>query len=161
VMEGFRTGQTAMIWHHTGSLVEISQDLKQNEQFKTAVMPAGPGERFARVSYAYNGLMAEPHADAAWDWATFWGEVEPEIALLQDTGYFPASLVVAKDPRISDNPIYQPAIETLGFGQPPPSFVGSAGDNVVLPALQSVLVGQATVENAVETMIQALDKLTK
>jgi multiple sugar transport system substrate-binding protein len=107
--------------------------------------------------------MEDPHANAAWDWATFWGEVEPEIALLQETGYFPASLVVAKDPRISANPIYQPAIETLGFGQPPPSFVGSAAwaDNVVLPALQSVLVGRATVENAVETMIQALDKLTQ
>jgi multiple sugar transport system substrate-binding protein len=163
VMEGFRTGQTGMIWHHTGSLVEISQDLKQNDQFRTAVMPAGPSERFARVSYAYNGLMADTRGDAAWAWSTFWGEAEPEIALLQETGYFPASLEVAKDPRVSANPIYQPAVETLGFGQPPPSFVGGAGwaDNVVLPALQSVLVGRATVEKAVDTMLQALDKLTQ
>ena len=126
-------------------------------------MPAGPGERFARVSYAYNGLMADTRADVAWAWSTFWGEAEPEIALLQETGYFPASLEVAKDPRVSANPIYQPAVETLGFGQPPPSFVGGAGwaDNVVLSALQSVLVGRATVEKAVDTMLQALDKLTQ
>ena len=27
IMEGFRTGQTAMIWHHTGSLTEIAEAL--------------------------------------------------------------------------------------------------------------------------------------
>jgi multiple sugar transport system substrate-binding protein len=160
VMEGFRTGQTAMIWHHTGSLVEISQALKPGEQFMSAAMPAGPATRFARVSYAYNGLMTTTHADPSWQWVSFWGETEPAIALLQETGYFPASRIVAKDPRIADNPIYQPAVETLGFGQVQPSFVGMPdwSDNVVLPALQSVLVGRSTVEQAVDSMRQGLDK---
>ena len=160
IMEAFRTGQTGMIWHHTGSLVEISQALKPGEQFMTAVMPTGPAARFARVSYAYNGLMTTTHADPSWDWVSFWGETEPAIALLQETGYFPASLVVAKDERIAGNAIYQPAVATLGFGQLQPSFVGMPdwSDNVVLPAMQSVLVGRASVDQAVDTMLKGLDK---
>jgi multiple sugar transport system substrate-binding protein len=52
VMEAFRTGQTGMVWHHTGSLVEISQALEQGEQIMTAVTPAGPANNYTRVSDA-------------------------------------------------------------------------------------------------------------
>ena len=41
IMEAFKTGQTAMVWHHTGSLTEIQAALKP-EQFGTLPMPAGP-----------------------------------------------------------------------------------------------------------------------
>ena len=91
---------------------------------------------------------------------SFWGETEPAFALLQETGYFPASLVVAKDDRIAGNAIYQPAVATLGFGQLQPSFVGMPdwSDNVVLPAMQSVLIGHASVEQAVDLMLKGLEK---
>jgi multiple sugar transport system substrate-binding protein len=160
IMEAFRTGQTAMVWHHTGSLVEISQALKPGTQFMPCAMPAGPAAHVARLAYAYNGLMKADHADAAWDWVSSWGEPDPAIALLDQTGYFPASSVVLKDRRIADNPIYAPAVETLGFGSLPPSFVGAPGwsDNVVLPAFQGVLVGRATPEQAVDTMLRGLEQ---
>ena len=41
IMEGFKTGQTAMIWHHTGSLTELSAALKPT-QLGTALRPKGP-----------------------------------------------------------------------------------------------------------------------
>ena len=44
IMEAFRTGQTAMVWHHTGSLIEISQALKPGAQFSTA-HPCRPARR--------------------------------------------------------------------------------------------------------------------
>ncbi|HEX2525025.1 MAG TPA: extracellular solute-binding protein [Geminicoccus sp.] len=159
VMEGFRTGQTGMIWHHTGSLVEISQALKQGEQFMTAQVPAGPANAYRRVSYGYNGLMRDTQADEAWKWASYWGEVEPEIAMLEATGYFPASTEALKHPRVADNPVYKAASDTLPTGEPPPSFIGSNHwrEDVVLPAMQSVLIGSATVEQAVDVMMKGLD----
>lgn len=159
IMEAFRTGQTAMVWHHTGSFVEISHALKPGVQFATMVVPAGPARHVAQLSYLYNGLMKTEHADAAWDWISFWGEPDPAIAFLKQTGYFPASSIAAKDPRITGNPLYKPAIDTLGFGSLPADFAGVSGwqTQVVLPAFQSVLVGRATPAQAVDVMLKGLD----
>jgi len=159
IMEGFRTGQTAMVWHHTGSLIEISAALKPGVQFSTAPMPAGPKAHIARVAYAGNGIMKDDNADAAWDWISFWGEKDAAIALLEATGYFPASTAALDDERIKSNPIYQAASQTLDFGRLPNSFVGAAGwsENVVNPAFQSVLTGQLTPEQAVDRMIEGLE----
>ncbi|MCJ9750779.1 sugar ABC transporter substrate-binding protein [Neorhizobium sp. BETTINA12A] len=159
IMEGFRTGQTAMVWHHTGSLIEISAALKADEQFATAPMPAGPKAHIARVAYAGNGIMKDDNIDAAWDWISFWGETDAAVALLEATGYFPASTAALEDKRIKSNPVYQAASKTLEFGRLPNSFVGAAGwsENVVNPAFQSVLTGQLTPVQAVDRMIQGLE----
>jgi multiple sugar transport system substrate-binding protein len=158
IMEGFKTGQTAMTWHHTGSLTEIVRDMKPGT-FATGEKPAGPAARVARLTYLFNGLMKAEHIDAAWNWITFWGEAEPSIAFLEETGYFPSSTVIAQDPRITGNPYYVPAINTLAYGRMPPSFPGLAGwsQNVVLPEFQKILVGQQNAEKAVDAMLTGLD----
>jgi multiple sugar transport system substrate-binding protein len=158
IMEGFKTGQTAMTWHHTGSLVELVRAMKPAE-LGTAIKPAGPAARVARLSYQYNGLMRKDNEQAAWDWVSFWGETEPSIAFLEETGYFPANAQVARDSRITGNPLYNPAAETLAFGRLPPSFVGLAGwsQNVVQPEFQKILVGQTTAEKATDAIMQGLD----
>jgi multiple sugar transport system substrate-binding protein len=158
-MEGFRSGQTAMLWHHTGSYKEVASSLQPEKQFGTAMMPAGPKALVARVSYAGNGITSKKDQDAAWEWVKFWGETEAAITLLEETGYFPASTAVLKDERIASNPLYVPAIKTLDIGRPLPSFVGYAGwaEKVVNPAFQSVLTEQATPTEAVDTMIRGLD----
>jgi multiple sugar transport system substrate-binding protein len=158
IMEGFKTGQTAMTWHHTGSLTEIVRAMKP-EQFQTAGKPAGPAKRVARLTYLFNGIMKTDNIDAAWDWISFWGEPDPSIAFLEETGYFPSSTVIAQDKRITGNPLYAPAVETLGYGSLPPGFVGFAGwsQNVVLPEFQKILVGQSTPEKAVDNMLKGLD----
>jgi multiple sugar transport system substrate-binding protein len=158
IMEGFKTGQTAMTWHHTGSLVELVRAMKPSE-FGSAAKPAGPAARVARLTYLYNGLMKKNDEQAAWDWISFWGEPDPSIAFLEETGYFPASTAIAKDARITGNPLYKPAAETLTFGSLPPAFVGIAGwsQNVVLPEFQKVLVGQQTAEKATDAILKGLD----
>lgn len=162
IMQAFQTGQTAMIWHHTGSLLDISKALKPGVEFASAAIPAGPSARVARLAYAYNGLMKTDHADAAFDWVAYWGSADAAVAFLGQTGYFPASPKVAADKRIAGNPIYAPAVDTLGFGILPPSFAGLAGwtDNVALPAFQSILIGHSTVEDAVDQMISGLESAT-
>ena len=158
IMEGFKTGQTAMTWHHTGSLTEVVRDMKPGT-FATAAKPAGPAARIARLTYLFNGIMKVDNIDAAWAWITFWGENDPSIAFLEETGYFPSSTVIAQDKRITGNANYAPAIETLSFGRLPPSFVGLAGwsQNTVLPEFQKIIVGQQTPERAVDAMLKGLD----
>lgn len=158
IMEAFKTGQTAMVWHHTGSLAEISGAMKPG-QFMTAARPAGPGAHIARLTYLFNGLMSDANADAAWAWLTFWAEPDAAIAFLEQTGYFPASPQTASDSRITGNPLYGAAVETTKFGRLPPRFIGSAGwdDNVVLPEFQKVLVGRSTPEACVDAMMAGLE----
>ncbi|MBZ0301639.1 MAG: substrate-binding domain-containing protein [Anaerolineae bacterium] len=158
IMEGFKTGQTAMVWHHTGSLTEIAAALEPGTQFMSTVRPTGPVNNLTRLSYLYNGLMKEDNAEAAWDWVSFWGELDPTIAFLEETGYFPASSQVAEDERITGNELYAAAVEALAIGGQPPNFVGYSGwsTNIVLPEFQKILVGEATVEEAVDNMIAGL-----
>lgn len=163
LMEAFTTGQTAMVWHHSGSLAEVSAALEPGVEFGTIALPKGPAAHVARVAYAYNSIMNEAQVDAGWDWISFWGNPEASLAFFEQTGYFPASQAATKDPRIADNPIYDAAVATLEFGVAPPSFPGLSGwsEGSVLPAFQSVLIGQMTPEEAVDTMIADLDKAVR
>jgi len=158
VISGFQTGQTAMIWHHTGSYQDIASKLKPGVEFGTFAMPAGPATRVARLAYAYNCITNDENADAAWEWIKFWGEPDAAVAFLEKTGYMPASTVAAQDERIVGNPMYKAAADTLGFGIPQPSFPGAAGwaQNTVLPALQQILIGQATPDQAADQIIEGL-----
>jgi len=159
IMTSFKTGQTAMVWHHTGSLAEISGALEPGVQFATAVKPAGPAALITRVSYLYNGLMKEDNADAAFAWVAFWGENDPAIAFLEETGYFPVTEAVVNDERITGNPIYQGALDSVAVGRKPVAFVGAPGwtGEVALPAFQKILVGDYSVEEAVDEMIIGLE----
>jgi len=158
VISGFQTGQTAMIWHHTGSYQDIASKLKPGVEFGTLAMPAGPAKRVARLAYAYNCITNDQNADAAWEWIKFWGEPDAAVAFLEKTGYFPASNVAAADERIGGNEMYKAASETLGFGIPQPSFPGAAGwaESTVLPAFQQILIGQATPDQAADEIIDGL-----
>ena len=160
IMEAFQTGQTAMLWHHTGSFQDQSLFLKPGEEFATAAIPMGPVNRVSRLGYAYNTITDPDTMDAAWEWIKFWGEPDAAVAFLEKTGYFPASTVAAQDERIVGNPLYKPAADTLGFGIPAPSFPGFAGwsESVVLPAFQRVLIGEATAAEAVDEMIDGLNQ---
>lgn len=158
IMQAFRTGQTAMVLHHTGSLAEISADLAQGEEFMTTPVPAGPAMQVAGVAALYNGMCKEDAADASWAWLTEWTEPDAAVQFLETTGYFPASSTAAEDPRITENPIYDAARNSIPIGVPPLSFVGAPGwqSTSVLPNFQQVLTGQATPEEAVDRMIADL-----
>src|SRR5215211_1589885 len=159
IMQAFRTGQTAMVLHHTGSLAEISAALTQGKEFMTTPVPAGPVMQVAGVSALYNGMCKEDDGDASWAWLTEWTEADDAVQFLETTGYFPASSAAAKDPRITANPIYDAARNSIPIGVPPLSFVGAPGwaGTSVLSNFQQVLTGQATPEAAVDQMIADLE----
>ena len=159
IMQAFRTGQTAMVLHHTGSLAEISADLDQGTEFMTTIVPAGPALRAEVVSPLYNVMCTEDKGDTSWAWLTYWTEPDASVAFLEATGYFPASSTTAQDERITGNPIYKAAIDAIPIGVPTLSFVGAPGwaGTSVLPNFQQVLTGQATAEEAVDQMIADLE----
>jgi multiple sugar transport system substrate-binding protein len=161
IMEGFKTGQTAMVWHHTGSLAEISGALEP-EQFGTALRPDCGGGPVGNISFLYNGIMSDENMDASWAWISFWGENAPAIAFLESTGYFPANSVVAEDPALGANPLYTAAFEGLANNAPPLQFVGASGwtTGVLLPEFQSILIGDKTVDEAVAAMLAGLEEAT-
>jgi multiple sugar transport system substrate-binding protein len=158
IMEAFKVGQTAMIFHHTGSLVDLSTTL--GDKVMTAVLPTGPENSISYLGYQYNGVSKADDLEAGWDWVSFWGEADPAVVFLEKTGYFPASSIIADDPRVTSNPLYGAAFESLKIGRVRETFVGYAewSTNVVLPAYQKVLVGDATVEQAVDEIIAGLEK---
>jgi len=129
-------------------------------QFGTMAIPAAPAKRVARLSYAYNAIAKDENVDAAWEWVKFWGEPDTAVAFLEKTGYFPASSILANDSRVTGNPLYGAAFDSLKIGRVRESFVGYSewSTNVVLPAYQKILVGDATVEQAVDEMISGLEK---
>jgi multiple sugar transport system substrate-binding protein len=157
-MQAFRTGQTAMVLHHTGSLAEILGDLTTDEVM-TVPVPAGPAMQVAGVAPQYNGISKADNEDASWAWLTHWTTPDVAIAFLETTGYFPASLAASEDPRVTDNPIYDAARDSIGIGVLPLQFIGAPGwaSTSVLPAFQQVLTGQATPEEAVDQMIADLE----
>jgi multiple sugar transport system substrate-binding protein len=164
IMTGFTTGQTAMLWHHTGSLIDVSTALGADSgKFGTLTRPAGPATHIADVSYSYNGMSDPKNVEADWAWLDFWAQPETQITFLESTGYFPSSTKVAEDARVQKNPYYGAAIETLKFGGPAPAFAGSSnwGLTVVLPSFQRVLLGEIKAEEAVDLMMKGLDKAVK
>ena len=158
IMQAFRTGQTGMLLHHTGSLAEILGDLT-TDQVSTTLPPAGPVEHVVRVAPQYNSILTTDNEDAAWAWLTHWADPDVSIQFLETTGYFPASTEAANDPRITDNPIYDAAREAIEVGTLPLQFVGAPGwsRTSVLPAFQQVLTDQATPQEAVDQMIADLE----
>jgi multiple sugar transport system substrate-binding protein len=162
IIEAFKTGQTGMVWHHTGSLTEIQAAMKP-EQYGTLPMPAGPAAHIARLAYAFNGIASPAKIDADWAWISIWADPEAAIAFLEETGYFPSSPKVAADERIIRNPLYAAAVETTKFGRLPPRFVGFAGwsETVVLPEFQKALVGRSAPGQVVDAMMAGLEKALK
>lgn len=163
LMTAFKTGQTAMVLHHTGSLKEVRDVL--GDKFKTAPYPAGPAGLISDVTPLYNGLSTTIPADkleAGWAWITQWTDVNSEIDLLQETGYFPANPAAAMNMRLTGDPIYGAAIEALAKGTISPQFIGQAAwqKQTVLPAFQKVLLGTSTPAQAAEEMAAGLKKAT-
>jgi multiple sugar transport system substrate-binding protein len=160
LMTAFKTGQTGMLAHHTGSLIEIS-DALEPDQFATVPMPSGPGGTASRVSGQLNAIMSEDNFDTSWAWITQWAEPETQLAFHQAVGHHPSTLEAAQDPIVAENPVYATAVEIFGSAPAATSFIGlSAWQNEhLLPAFQRILIGDATVEAAADDILAGLDQV--
>lgn len=164
IMASFRTGKTAMIWHHTGSLADVQADLgKDGTKFLSAPRPKGPAAFINDISPSYNGMVDKKNEEAAWAWITHWGDKDTAITLMEKTGYVPSNQEAAKDERITKNPYYTAAFAALGNGTTAPQFAGQPGwqNTVVLPNFQRVLLGEITPAVAADNLAKGLDAAIK
>ena len=157
-MQGFRTGQTAMVLHHTGSLAEISADLTQGEQFMTTMVPAGPAMQVAVSPPQYNGISKEDNADLAWAWLTHWTEARRRDRVPGDDRLLPG--IAVRQFRCADHrqPDLRRGHELDPGRRPPAEFVGAPGwQSPRFSRISSILTGQSTPEEAVDQMIADLE----
>jgi len=163
LMEAFRTGQTAMLWHHTGSYKELTAVLKEGVEIATAPMPRGSVKEVAHVGYLFNAIFNEAEREASWKWISTWMENEAAVAFLKKTGYLAPSKAIENHPDVKNNPNYLTALNTLAIGTPRANFPGLDGwqRTVLMKEFQKVLVKQTTVTKAVDTIIKAFDKSVK
>lgn len=161
IMEAFRTGKTAMVWHHTGSLAEIQKDLgADGKKFMSLARPKGPAAMINDVSPSYNGIVDNKNPEAAWAWITHWAEKDTQIMLMQKTGYVPSNSDAAKDKRITTDPYYRAAVQALAKGTTAPAFPGGPAwqGKVVLPVFQRILLGELTAAQGADELAKGLQK---
>lgn len=77
----FAQRETAMLWHHTGSLAEMRTVLRDDGRFSAQARPAGPVGMIANTSPSYNGIIdpSPKNEEAAWAWIAYWLRLIPRL----------------------------------------------------------------------------------
>jgi multiple sugar transport system substrate-binding protein len=160
ITEAFKTGQTAIFKHHTGSLTSILEAVPE-DKLGTAVCP-GKTRIAAWVAPNYVSAMKPDMSDATWAWMDFWADPDIQIEFLEKSGYFVSNLDSAQDPRLASRPVYKAAFDTVLQGRPGPSWAGYPGwsVDVLLTQFQALLIGQTTAAKAADVILAGLDKAT-
>ena len=164
IMTAFRTGKAAMVWHHTGSLVDIVTDLGgDGKKFLPLPRPKGPGALINDVTPSYNGIVDPKNIETSWAWLTHWADKDTLITLMEKTGYVPSNQIAAQDERITKNPLYGAAFKALAGGTVAPAFAGQPGweASVVLPTFQRILLGELTPAAGADALAKGLDSAIK
>ena len=92
IIEGFQTGQTAMIYHHTGSYQDIASKLEAGRAVRHHGDPGRSGQARRASRLRLQHASPSPRTPTpSWEWIKFWGEPDAAVAFLEKTGYFPAS----------------------------------------------------------------------
>lgn len=158
ITDGFKTGQTAIMKHHTGSLQSMIEALG-TDTFSTAVAP-GKTRIAAWLAPNYVSSYQPTPTDAAWSWLQFWSEPGTQITFLEKTGYFPSNLDAATDPRLAGQKVYDAAFKTIEVGRPAPVWAGYPGwsVDVLLTQFQACLTESTTPAKAADVILAGLDK---
>jgi len=164
IMTAFRTGKAAMVWHHTGSLMDIVADLgSDGKKFLPLPRPKGPAALINDVTPNYNGIVDPKNIETSWAWLTHWAEKDTLITLMEKTGYVPSNQLAAADDRMVKNPLYAAAFKALAGGTVAPAFAGQPGweSSVILPTFQRILLGELTPAAGADAIAKGLDAAVK
>ncbi|MHA6692507.1 ABC transporter substrate-binding protein [Devosia sp. A449] len=158
IFQSFKTGNTSMIWYHTGATKEFVDALGR-DKIGTALVPKGPEAHAIPMTNLYTSMMSDRNPDLAWKWLEFWATPEAALALFNQNGHYPANQELAKLPEIANNELYASAPEGYEKGTQTLSFPGQTPwrMTVVLPEFQKLLLGLTTPEDAADAMIRGLE----
>ncbi len=159
----FQKGDTGMIFHHTGSFVEVGKALKYGIEVETSAMPTGPKSGVGAISPLGNGIFkGSSNPDAAWTFATYWGDTKAQVEFLKATGYYGTSKEAAKDDFVVKNPQYKVALAGLDNYWTAYTFPGVENwqINTCLVEFQKALTGKQTPEQAARAIWTELRDIT-
>ncbi|MGO2151642.1 MAG: ABC transporter substrate-binding protein [Microbacterium gubbeenense] len=160
IFQSFLNGQTGMLLHHNGSLKSVTDVLKTGEQVLTAPMPTTPVDTTGWLQPMGNGIASPDNASSALSWVEYWGSSDPQVELFSATGYFPSATSGQQSPTIAEDPIMSAANEQVKVGVTPEYFNGMTAwqDNSVLVQFQSLLVGETTLDEAAQAIVDDFNK---
>ena len=159
----FQKGDTGMILHHTGSFVEVGKALKYGIEVETAASLTGPKAGMGSISPLGNGIFkGSSNPDAAWTFATYWGDTKAQVDFLKATGYYGTSKEAAKDDFVVQNPQYKVALAGLDNYWTAYTFPGVENwqINTCLVEFQKALTGKQTPEQAARAIWTELRDIT-
>jgi len=150
----FQGDAGAILEHNTGSLVDHLAKLGP-EEFRASYIPVGPkGKRLIAEQTGNGGYIftSAEDLDATWKWYSYGVSVEGGGFFNEKNGTPPANLGCREEKWFKDSP-YWPALfagandgNTLYWSNPPNPLVVPYIQNVAMPGLQAVLLGEEDVQ---------------
>ena len=160
VVGAFKSGRTAMLHHHIGTYVEITQAL--GDKVGVMLFPAGPtGYRWSEGSVINHGISSiSKNKEAAFTFISWMSEKWAVEFQSRYLGSVPITKSVADLPYFRDNPFYAMSNESVKYVGPWPKTINWASviDSTTVKLLQQALMGQITAQQMVESISAELAK---
>jgi multiple sugar transport system substrate-binding protein len=144
IINGFKSGQTAMIFHHIGSSKTMHDT--HGDKVSAVPVPACGGKRWTSFGDESNAMFAQSKAkDATWKWMSYLSEREGNVKFVGATG----QMTVTKSgvPQVSFQPRFAKATaDSLPFAAilPPVPQTSDFVSNVWPTNMQRALNGEIT-----------------
>ena len=152
IINGFKSGQTAMIFHHIGSSKTMHDT--HGDKVSAVPVPACGGKRWTSFGDESNAMFAQSrNKDATWKWISYLSEREGNVKFVGATG----QMTVTKSgvPQVSFQPRFAKATaDSLPFAAilPPVPQTSDFVSNVWPTNMQRALNGEITSAQMMEAI---------
>jgi len=158
----FETGKAAM--EITGPWATTGYD-KDGFAYDTAPIPAGPaGSSTLADTVVLMVNSKTQNKDAALKFIKYWNSKDAQVYLSSKTGFPPTRTDLANDPTLAQNkwvPKFAAVAPQSRFYLPGLDKFSQIDTDVFVPMLQSITLGNATVEDATKNADQQISDLLK
>jgi multiple sugar transport system substrate-binding protein len=157
--EAFGKQEVAMTFEG-GWMIPFMSSTYPNVQYGIAPMPIAPNGQRGNLLYtnAWGAYSGTKHPDAAWKLIEYMTGATYQRQVLDDGFALPSIQSLANDPYFTQNPGIKVLQDGAAYGHA--DFYGAADAEVhtqVANALQSVMLGKASVTNALNTAAQTIN----
>jgi multiple sugar transport system substrate-binding protein len=160
IIGAFKSGTTAILQHHIGTSVEISNAL--GDKVGVMKIPTGPaGTRWTESGHIAHAISTHSNKkEAAFKFISWMSEdwaVEHQSRYL---GSVPITKKVAALPYFAENKFYSVSTASLPFAGtwPKISTWGNVSSSLTVTLLQQALMGEISPEQVVKTIAKALEE---
>ncbi|MEV0384807.1 ABC transporter substrate-binding protein [Nonomuraea sp. NPDC050643] len=163
--DAFATGKVSMIltgpWNIT-TYKKYGKDL----DFGIVPPPAGPQGGQASLMGGFGLVIpqAAKHKEESWEFVKWWTAEKENAMLWAKTSLnIPGNVQAAQDPFFAGDPFWKPILDTLQFAKIRPACAGYGPmeEETLIPALQLLMEGKTTAQQALTQAQQQGDRVLK